>query len=73
MYKSVNAILALGFLVGLSACGSAPVQEEIIFLEPAPIVEEPVYNKYGCNNRLDGRCRFEKLWEACRKNSTLTS
>ncbi|WP_168193160.1 hypothetical protein [Rhodophyticola sp. CCM32] len=46
MYKSINAILALGLLASVAACSQAP-QEEIVIVEPAPIVEEPVYNKYN--------------------------
>ncbi|MFT6931431.1 MAG: hypothetical protein ACJAXT_000123 [Paracoccaceae bacterium] len=45
MSKSIKAVLALGFVLTAAACGGAPQQEEIIIVEPAPIVQEPVYNK----------------------------
>ncbi|WJY21820.1 MULTISPECIES: hypothetical protein [Rhodobacterales] len=47
MSKSIKALLALGLLASVAACAQAPAQEEIIIVEPAPIVEEPVYNKYN--------------------------
>ncbi|MBO6603617.1 MULTISPECIES: hypothetical protein [Paracoccaceae] len=46
MSKSIKALLALGLLASVAACAQAP-QEEIIIVEPAPIVEEPVYSKYN--------------------------
>lgn len=46
MSQSIKALLAVAVLAGLAAC-SAPQQEEIIIVEPAPIEEEPVYNKYN--------------------------
>ncbi len=47
MSNRIKALLALGLVVGISACASAPEPEEIIIIDPAPIVEEPVYDKYG--------------------------
>lgn len=46
MSYRIKALLALGLVVGVSACASVPEPEEII-IEPAPIVAEPVYNKYS--------------------------
>lgn len=47
MSRIVKALLALGLVAGVAACAApAPEQEEIIFIDPAPIVHEPVYNKY---------------------------
>ncbi len=47
MSNRIKALLALGLIVGVSACASAPPQEEIIIIDPAPITVEPAYNKYG--------------------------
>ncbi len=47
MSNRIKALLALACVVGVSACASAPEPEEIIIIDPAPIVAEPVYNKYG--------------------------
>lgn len=46
MSTRIKALLALGTLAVVAACTPAPEQEEIIIVEPAPIVDEPVYNKY---------------------------
>ena len=47
MSTSIKALLAVGLFASLAACAQAPEQEEIIIVEPAPIVQEPVYNKYN--------------------------
>jgi len=48
MSRYIKSLLALGLVAGVAACGSpAPEQEEIIFIEPAPIVAEPVSQKYN--------------------------
>lgn len=47
MSNRIKALLALGLLVGAAACAPAPQPEEIIIIEPVPIVAEPVYNKYS--------------------------
>jgi hypothetical protein len=47
MSYRIKALLALGLFVGVSACASVPEPEEIIIIEPAPIMVEPVYNKYS--------------------------
>ena len=47
MSNRIKAVLALGLVAGVAACASAPEPEEIIIIEPAPIVAEPVYNKYS--------------------------
>lgn len=47
MARFIQALLALGIVAGVAACGSsAPEQEEIIFIEPAPITHDTVSNKY---------------------------
>ncbi|PWK60986.1 hypothetical protein [Roseicyclus mahoneyensis] len=47
MSRFIQTLLALGLVAGVAACGSsAPVQEEIIFIEPAPITHDRVSNKY---------------------------
>jgi len=48
MSRIIKALLALGLVAGVAACAApAPEQEEIIFIEPAPITHDPVSNKYG--------------------------
>lgn len=47
MSKSIKALLAVAAVASVAACSRAPQQEEIIYVEPAPIVQEPVYNKYN--------------------------
>lgn len=46
MSRYIKSLLALGLVAGVAACASAPEQEEIIFIDPAPIIEEPSSNKY---------------------------
>lgn len=47
MSRYIQALFALGLVAGVAACAApAPVQEEIIFIEPAPITHDPVSNKY---------------------------
>jgi osmotically inducible lipoprotein OsmB len=41
MSRIIQALLALGLVAGVAACASpAPEQEEIIFIEPAPITQD---------------------------------
>ena len=48
MARFIKSLLALGLVAGVAACASpAPEQEEIIFIDPAPIVAEPVSQKYN--------------------------
>jgi len=48
MSRFVRAFLALGLVAGVAACAApAAEEEEIIFIEPAPIVAEPVSQKYN--------------------------
>jgi hypothetical protein len=48
MSYCIRTLLALGLVAGVAACASpASEQEEIIFIDPAPIVEEPVSQKYN--------------------------
>ncbi len=42
MSKSINAILALGFITLIAAC--AQQEEEVVVVEP--VMEEPVMSKY---------------------------
>jgi hypothetical protein len=46
MSRIIRTLLALGLLAGVAACAHAPEQEEIIFIEPAPISHDPVSSKY---------------------------
>lgn len=47
MSKSIKAVIALGLVAVVAACGSNnSAQEEIVIVEPAPVVAEPVYNKW---------------------------
>ena len=43
MSKSIKAIIALGFVAIVAACGGAD-EEEVVIIEP--IQSEPVSNKY---------------------------
>ncbi len=43
MSKSIKAIVALGFVAVVAACGGQQ-EEEVVIVEP--VVTEPVYNKY---------------------------
>jgi len=47
MSRFIKALLAMGLVAGVAACAApAPEQEEIIFIEPAPITHDPVSDKY---------------------------
>lgn len=46
MSKSIKALLTLGVVVLVAACGQSGTQEEIVIVEPAPVQSEPVYNKW---------------------------
>jgi hypothetical protein len=47
MSRTIKALLAMALVAGVAACAApAPEQEEIIFIEPAPITHDPVSNKY---------------------------
>lgn len=43
MSKSITALLALGLLTLVAACAQ---QEEVVFVEPEPIMAEPVTEKF---------------------------
>ena len=42
MSKSIKAIIAIGLFTVVAACSQ---QEEVVVVEPEPIVEEPMFNK----------------------------
>jgi hypothetical protein len=46
MSKITKAALALIAVAGLAACAQQPMEEEIVVVEPAPIVAEPVVTKF---------------------------
>lgn len=43
MSKTIKSILALGLVVGISACGQQQQEEEFVVVEPEPISVEPTY------------------------------
>ncbi len=43
MSITVKSLLAFGLLTIVAACAQ---QEEVVFVEPAPIMEEPTSSKY---------------------------
>jgi len=48
MSKAIKALLAAGMLAGVAGCAApASQQEQIIFIDPAPIVQESAFNKYN--------------------------
>jgi len=47
MSKFLMPLLVLGLVAGVSACAPAPEPEEIIIIDPDPIVPEQTYNKYN--------------------------
>ena len=47
MSNTVKTVAALGLVAFLAACGgssSPAVEEEIIFVDPAPVAPEPLFN-----------------------------
>lgn len=44
MSKSIKAIIALGFVAVVAACGGSSNEEEVVIIEP--IQEEAPLNKY---------------------------
>ncbi|TCP62974.1 hypothetical protein EV663_101237 [Rhodovulum bhavnagarense] len=43
MSKSIKTLLAVSLVAFVAACAQ---QEEVVYVEPAPIPAEPTYNKY---------------------------
>lgn len=43
MSKSIKALVALSLVAFVAACAA---EEEVVYVEPEPVVEEPTYNKY---------------------------
>ena len=46
MSKGIKTIAALATVLTLAACGGSDQPEEIIIVEPAPVIPEPISNKY---------------------------
>lgn len=46
MSKGIKTLAALAVVLTVSACGSSDNFEEIVIVEPAPVMLEPVSNKY---------------------------
>ncbi|MBF9058526.1 hypothetical protein HKCCSP123_04960 [Rhodobacterales bacterium HKCCSP123] len=47
MSRTFHALLSLALVAGVAACAApVPEQQEILFIEPAPITHDPVSNKY---------------------------
>ncbi|MEP2783762.1 MAG: hypothetical protein ABJP33_15260 [Pseudoruegeria sp.] len=44
MSGTLKVILTLGIAAFVSACGSS--EEEVIYVDPVPVVEESTYTKY---------------------------
>ncbi|WP_261193517.1 hypothetical protein [Pseudoruegeria sp. SHC-113] len=44
MSKRFAALCTFGMLSLLAACGGG--EEEVVYVEPVPVVEEPSYTKY---------------------------
>lgn len=47
MSNTIKTVAALGLVALLAACGgssSPAVEEEIVFVDPAPVAPEPVFN-----------------------------
>ncbi|MGG7643855.1 hypothetical protein ACQ5SP_03480 [Rhodovulum sp. YNF3179] len=44
MSKTIKIVLSLGLVAFAAAC--AQQEEEIVYVEPEPVVEEPTYEKY---------------------------
>lgn len=44
MSKSIKAIIALGFVAIVAACGGRSEEQEVVIIEP--VQTEPVFNKY---------------------------
>ncbi|GAA0294446.1 MULTISPECIES: hypothetical protein [Rhodovulum] len=43
MSKSIKALMALSLVAFVAACAQ---QEEVVYVEPEPVVGEPKYTKY---------------------------
>ncbi len=46
MSKSIKSFAAFGLLAVVAACGAART-EEVVFVEPDPVVAEPVFQGKG--------------------------
>jgi hypothetical protein len=46
MSRILQATLALALVATVAGCARAPEQQEIIFIEPAPISHDRVSNKF---------------------------
>ena len=46
MSKGIKTLAALAAVLTLAACGGSGQPEEIVIVEPAPVIVEPVSNKY---------------------------
>ncbi len=44
MSNTLKVFVSLGLLAFVSACGSS--EEEVIYVDPTPVVSEPAYTKY---------------------------
>ncbi|MGR3755613.1 MAG: hypothetical protein ACU0AT_00085 [Tranquillimonas sp.] len=47
MSKRIMAVMAFGLLSATTVAACAPQTEEVVYIEPAPVAAEPVFNKYG--------------------------
>ncbi len=46
MSNTIKIVLAFGLVTVAAACGNRASEEEIVFVEPAPIVAEPTFSKF---------------------------
>ena len=46
MSKGIKLVATLATVLVVAACGNSGVQEEIVIVEPAPVIPQPVSNKF---------------------------
>lgn len=44
MSKSIKLVMAMGLVAFVAAC--AQQEEEVVFVEPAPVAAEPTFSKF---------------------------
>lgn len=46
MSNTIKIVMAFGLLTIAAACGNRATDDEVVFVEPAPIVAEPTFSKF---------------------------